>query len=56
MSVRRAQLRVYHGVEIWTRLMHLGVAKLWVNKVFDMRLIIWEYVFMKLSAVERKYE
>jgi hypothetical protein len=33
-----------------------GVAKLWVNKVFDMRLIIGKYPFMKLSAIERECE
>jgi len=33
-----------------------GVAKLRVNKVFDMRLIIREQLFVKLSAVERKYK
>ena len=33
-----------------------GVAKLRVNKVFDMRLIIREHLFVKLSAVERKYK
>ena len=33
-----------------------GVAKLRVNKVFDMRLIIREGLLVKLPAVERKHE
>ena len=33
-----------------------GVAKLWVNKVFDVSLIIWKYLFVQLPAIERKYE
>jgi hypothetical protein len=30
--------------------------KLWVNKVFDVSLIIWKYLFVQLPAIERKYE
>lgn len=28
------------------------VAKSWVNKVFDMSLVVWEEMFVKLPAVE----
>ena len=38
------------------RLPAKGVAKSWVNEVFDMSLVIWEHLFVKLPAVERKDE
>ena len=33
-----------------------GVAKLWVNEVFDMWLVVWKQLLVKLPTIESKHK